>query len=164
MKRKLSLSEWASLAEVIGTLGVIISLIFLVISINKNSAEATAASTQGFTDSVLAIETMVAADAEWSKIIVAGRKPTARLSEVEQFRYDAYVVAMLDNWDGLQGRFVDGLMEVENLLTWDAYFSLWAERNVSSATWDRIKWQFAGTIIPKMERAIAHKQRASDQQ
>jgi hypothetical protein len=155
MKRKLNLSEWAALAEVVGMLGVIISLVFLVIGINRSTAEATAGTSQGFFDAVQTVEMAVSSDAEWSAIVVAGRKEGARLSEIEQFRYDAYVISMVDNWDLLQSRFDDGLMKLEILEGWDEYFSEWARRHVSPATWDRIKWQnYNLRVALKLEKAI----------
>jgi len=163
MKRKLSLSEWAALAEVVGTLGVIISLVFLVISINRSTAEAAAGASQDFFNSVLTVEMALASDAEWSAIVVAGRKADAHLSETDQFRYDAYIVSMIDNWDGMQSRFDDGLMKLESLEDYDAFFSEWAKRHVSPATWDRIKWQHysKGTVL-KLEKAIAPLQAVTD--
>ena len=64
----------------------------------------------------------------------------------------------------MQERFGDGLMQEQNLLDWDAYFILWAERHVSPATWDRIKWNYVGEIVPKIERAIENARTAPDQQ
>ena len=155
MKRELSLSEWAALAEVIGTLGVIISLVFLVISINRSTAEATAYASQDFFNAVQAVELAIASDAEWSAIVIAGRKADAHLPEIEQFRYDAYVTAMVDNWDLLQTRFDDGLMKLGTLEDWDGYFGEWARRNVSPATWDRINWQdYNPGMVLKLEKAI----------
>lgn len=155
MKRKLNLSEWSALAEVVATLGVIISLVFLVVGINKSTAEATAGASQGFFDAVQTVEMAVASDPEWSAIVVAGRKDDVHLSEIEQFRYDAYVISMVDNWDALQSRFDDGLMTLEILEGWDGYFSEWARRHVSPATWDRIKWQnYNRGMVLKLEKAI----------
>lgn len=136
-------------------LGVIISLAFLVIGINRSTAEATAGASQGFFDAVQTVEMAVASDAEWSAIVVTGRKEDADLSEIEQFRYDAYVISMVDNWDALQSRFDDGLMKAEILESWDEYFSEWARRHVSPATWDRIKWQdYNHGMAVKLEKAI----------
>ena len=163
MKGKLNLSEWASLAEVVGMLGVIISLVFLVISINRSTAEAAASTTQGFFDAVQTVEMAIASDAKWSAIVVAGRKKDARLSEIEQFRYDAYVIAMVDNWDALQSRYDDGLMKLETLEGWDVYFSEWARRHVSPATWNRIKWQdYNHGMALKLEKAIGAVQAVPD--
>jgi hypothetical protein len=156
MKKKISLAKMTALAELIGTLGVIVSLVFLVIGINKNTAEATADSAQAFYDSVSAVELAVASDASWVEIVVKGRNPGADLTEVERYRYDAYLTSMLDIWDGLQLRFTDGLMQEENLQDWDEYFIEWSIRHVSSATWERLKWQYDGGIAVKLERALAN--------
>ena len=84
------------------------------------------------------------------------------MSELEQFRYDSYVVSVLDIWDGMQTRFEDGLMNEENLNDWDQYFGDWARRHVSTFTWDRITWQYNEDIVPKLESSIAPLQEASN--
>ena len=46
-------------------------------------------------------------------------------------------------------------MKLETLQGWDAYFSEWARRHVSPATWDRINWQdYNYGMALKLEKAI----------
>ena len=46
--RKLSLSEWAAIGELVGTFAVFVSLLFVVYSINQNTA-----AIQGSTENIL---------------------------------------------------------------------------------------------------------------
>ena len=79
MKRKLSLSEWAAFTEVVGTIGIITSLVFRVVSINKSTAEAAADSTQAFYDSVQSVELAVAVDARMVRDCHRGAKAGGQL-------------------------------------------------------------------------------------
>jgi len=156
MSKKLSLSDMAALAQVVGTIGVIISLIFVLVEINKNTVQASAATTQGFFAAYREIELMVASDPTWSEIVLQGRKQEADLSEVEQFRYDQYVGSIIDLWDELYLRYSDGLTDPVTLSLWEEWFQKWARRNISHSTWDRLKWSYAGGIEEKVEAAIGY--------
>lgn len=157
MSKKLSLSEMAALAEVIGTVGVIISLIFVVVGINKNTVQASAATTQAFFAAYREVELVVTADPSWSEIIVKGRKQDANLSAVEQFRFDGYVGLVIDLWDELYLRHQDELTDPVTLGLWEEYFQEWAKRNVSPSTWDRIRWNYTNTgVDEKVEAAIGY--------
>ena len=108
--KKLELTDWAAVAEVIGTVGIIVSLVFVAFSINNNTEEVRASQTNYIYDVSREIELAVAANQEWTRVIVQGRNRNEQLSEIEQFRYDAYLVANIDLWDGMLERYADGLM------------------------------------------------------
>ncbi len=72
--KKIKLADWAALAEVIGTVGVIVSLIFVAFSINNNTSEFKAAQANQLYESSREVELAVASDNEWARIIVKGQK------------------------------------------------------------------------------------------
>lgn len=154
MRKNLNLTEMAAVADVIGTIGVIVSLIFVVVGINKNTVQASAATTQNFFSAVREVELAVASDQSWSEIVVKGRKQTASLTDIEQFRYDGYVIAMIDLWDELYLRYQDELTDPLTLSLWEEWFQSWAMHNISPSTWDRIKWNYKHEINEKVEAAI----------
>ena len=144
---RFKLADWAAVAEVIGTAGVIVSLIFVAFSINSNTEEARASQTNYLFESSREIELAVATDHEWSRIVVKGRGRSEPLSEIEQFRYDAYLVANIDLWDWMLDRYDDGLMTDINLDGWDRYFVGWTKSNISESDWQRLRWQYDGDPI-----------------
>ena len=154
--KKLNLTEWAAVAEVIGTIGVIVSLIFVAHSINTSTDEARASQTHVIFDTSRQIDLTVAADPEWSRIVVQGRSRQEPLSEVEQYRYDAYLVAVIDLWDQMLERYDDGLMDDQEVGYWELYFADWAQRHLTESAWQRIKWNYTGGDIgSKIEAAIS---------
>lgn len=152
--KKLVLSEWASVAEVVGTIGVIVSLGFVAHSINVNTNELRASYTHLLFDTTRQVELTVASDAEWSRIVVQGRNRQEQLSEAEQHRYDAYITAIIDLWAEMLGRYDDGLVEEQMLADWDTYFSCWVQRHLSDGDWQRIKWGWPGPIRSRVESAL----------
>jgi hypothetical protein len=158
--RKLGFSEWASVAEVVGALGVIASLMFVAFSVAKNTDEAIASRTGTLYDTARQIELTIASDPEWAATIIRGRDTEQQLSKVEEYRYDAYVVAVLDLWDEMLLRNEDGLIENDLLVDWDSYFTDWAGRHVTEAAWARVEWNYiGGGLRGKVEVAMAEASR-----
>ena len=153
--KTMKLTDWAAFAEVIGTVGVIVSLIFVAFSIDRNTDEARAEQTNHLYDVSRTIELAVAADQEWSRIIVKGRNGDEPLSDVEKFRYDAYLVSVIDLWDGTLDRYTDDLIRLSQLQDWDDYFEEWASRHVSKNAWERIRWQYVGSLREKIDGLVA---------
>ena len=153
--RKLNLAEWAAVGEIAASVGVIISLIFVAHSINTSASEARASQTNVIFEATRNIDLAVASDPEWSRIIVQGRSRQDPLSEVDQYRYDAYLVATLDLWDQMNERLGYGLMTKEEFGFWELYFAEWARRHLEDSDWQRVKWHYTGgNIISKIEAAI----------
>ena len=153
---RFKLADWAAIAEVIGTAGVIVSLVFVALSINSNTEEARISQTNYIFDASREIELAVATDQEWSRIVVKGRNRSEPLSENEQFRYDAYLVANIDLWDWMADRHRDALMSDVNLSGWNAYFVGWAKLHISKSDWQRLRWQYdADPIAQAVQEAIS---------
>ena len=152
--KKLKLTEWAAVAEVVGTIGVMVSLVFVAFSINNNTEEVRASQTNYVYDTSRQIELMVAADPEWVSIVIKGRNHSEQLSEVEQYRYDAYLVANVDLWDAMLERHADGLINSFQLGGWDDYFIGWTERHIADSDWQRIKWQYRDYDIAQKIEAV----------
>jgi len=153
--KKIALADAASIAEVIGTAGVILSLVFVAYSINRNTDEALALQSNSIYESTRQIELMVAADAEWTRILLAGRKAERPLPPVEQYRFDAFNTAFIDLWDQLITRRDEGLVDEQIFFDWDSYYFDWTRRNMRMTDWARISWQYSGTISSRVEEALA---------
>jgi hypothetical protein len=150
--RKLSIGEWASLAEVVASLAVVISLAFVGYSIQRNTDEVRAAQANYMYTASREIDLAVASDPEWSRIIVEGRTGGA-LTPAEWQRYDGYVVSVLDLWDQLLGRYEDDLVDSKVFEGWDAYFEEFTKRHVTADVWGRIKWNWPSSqLMPRIQR------------
>jgi len=94
--RKFSLTEFAAIAEVVATIGVIVSLVLVSQSMNNNANEVRASQINSIYDHTRQIGLLVAPDPEWVRIVLEGRDDIGRLSDVDRYRYDAYLISMLD--------------------------------------------------------------------
>lgn len=143
--RKLSLSEWASIGELVGTFAVFVSLIFVVYSINQNTA-----AIQGSTENILFerigdLSTQVIADPTLAAIIVKKREGEAELTSVEAVRWEKYQLVLLDMWALGFNRHRRGLLAPDQWEAWDGYFqeifSTGAER-MPEAQWESLSYGY----------------------
>ncbi len=119
--RKLSLPEWASIGELVGTFAVFVSLLFVVYSINQNTA-----AIQGSTENILferigELSGQVIADPTLAAIIVKKREGT-ELTPIEAVRWEKYQLVLLDMWALGFNRHRRGLLASDQWAAWDSYF------------------------------------------
>jgi len=120
--RKLTLSEWAQVGELVAAAAVIISLLLVVYSLERNTA-----ALQGGTENLLfeshtALAGQMVSDPSLVEIRIKLRQGQG-LSEVEAVRWDTYQSLMLDIWAMAYMRREDGLLSERNWQSWDLFFS-----------------------------------------
>jgi hypothetical protein len=96
--RRLTITEWAAIGELIGTAAVILSLIFVVYSIRQNTA-----AIQGSTENLLferhtELANLFLADPMLAAILVKMRGEAPVLNEIEAVRWEKYQLNLLDIW------------------------------------------------------------------
>lgn len=120
--KKLSLSEWALMGELVGTFAVFVSLLFVVYSINQNTA-----ALQGTTENVLFerigdLSAQVIGDPTLAEIIVKKKQGEPELTPVEMVRWEKYQLVLLDMWALSFNRYRRGLLAEDQWQAWDGYF------------------------------------------
>jgi hypothetical protein len=155
--KKLTLTEWAAAGEIVGTIAVVISLLFVAYSINRNT-DATQASSENIlferhTD--LANQFML--DPTLAELLVKRRNDDAELTEIEVIRWEKYELNMLDIWALAHSRYRRGLLSDVQWETWDTYFTHMFTNEaeaISKARWEALRygfdrefWQHVGTVL-----------------
>lgn len=70
---KIKLTEWASMAEIIGALAIVISLVFVGLQINDSNREARAATTQSVLDAEIAFQSELLRHGDiWVTVVLDG--------------------------------------------------------------------------------------------
>lgn len=121
--RKLTLSEWAEIGELIGVFAVFVSLLFVIFSINQNTA-----ALHGSTENLLFemhsdLASQFIADPTMASIMVEMRSDAPELTEIEAVRWEKYHLNLLDVWALAHTRHKRGLLGDDQWLTWDRYFA-----------------------------------------
>ena len=121
--RKLELSEWASLGELVGTLAVVVSLFFVVHSVNQNTA-----AIQGSTENLIferhtELTTNFMLDPSLAAILAKMREENPTLTEIEAIRWEKYQLNLIDTWALAYNRQERGLLAPQQWNEWDRYFT-----------------------------------------
>lgn len=120
--KKLTLSEWTNIAEIIGMIAVIISLIFVGFEIRQNTAQVEAASMKSsynFVDLVYKL----GGDTTSNEVIIRGLNDFGDLSIGEKALFDSYITTIGMEFDVARDLYLRGFLEEELYL---AYEELWA--------------------------------------
>jgi hypothetical protein len=91
---KLKLSDWASVAEVVGAIAVVVSLVYVGIQINGNTIEVRAANRQELVNRSFAATSRVVENPVLAGILVKVAEGQA-LSPQESMQYSYFVRSML---------------------------------------------------------------------
>lgn len=139
--RKLSLSEWASLAEIIGAFAVVISLILVVASVDRNTTAISAQVNDASYEAVREVSLNLLNNRELFDITLRATASPDNLDETELEKYKVWLVINLNLWERYSDWELSGLMDVADP-GWDTYFSAWTKRYVTRELWSDIKWQY----------------------
>lgn len=120
--KKLSLSEWVGVAELVAAAGVIASLLLVVYSLEKNTE-----ALQGGTENLLfeshtALASHMVTDPALVDIRIKVRRGEA-LSEAESVRWQTYQELLLDVWAMAYMRHEEGLLAERQWRSWNTFFS-----------------------------------------
>ena len=120
--RKLTLGEWVDVAELVAAVGVIVSLLLLVYSLERNTA-----ALQGGTENVLfeshtALSSRLVDDPSLVEIQLKVHRGET-LSALETIRWNTYQGLVLDVWAMAWQRHHEDLLAERHWRNWDVYFT-----------------------------------------
>ena len=125
MKR--SLSEWASIGEIVASIAVVVSLLFVGYSIRQNTSAIEAAEENAFLTSWRNLTQLPFYEHAELAAIQMKVHSDDELSALESQRWDNYLRAVFDTWAQLHNSYHDGLISE----------SSWRDMNGSILTlWD----------------------------
>jgi hypothetical protein len=140
--RRLHLSEWASLAEVVGTIAVVISLLFVAYSLERNTTAVSGQFADQLYASVREMELALMRDPKMIEVLALGREEPEKLSKTQREQYKLWAGIYIDMWELMYRRQSQGLIQPETVHGWDEYFENWAKRNLPSEIWEELRWQY----------------------
>jgi hypothetical protein len=150
---RLKLPDWAALAEIAGTVAVVISLLFVAHNLERNTATISAQVSDDTYDALREIEGIRLASPELLALTGTGPPAFSALDAGQRELYVSWIALYLDEWERIYSRRDDGLIQPQNLDDWHAYFENWAERYVTPEVWADIRWRYAiGSVGEYMEQ------------
>ena len=137
---RLTLRDWAAVAEIAGTIGVVVSLLMVVYSLNQNTIAISGQGVNEIYDGYQQMQLAMVENPDMGLIAKRGMTDHSSLSERDQELFRLYVSMNLDLWNRLTDREREGLIDPESSDGWHAYFREWTARYVSRDYWEHEKW------------------------
>jgi len=143
--KKLTLTEWAAAGEILGTVAVVISLLFVGYSINRNTEAMQASSENILFERHTDLANHFMTDPTLAELMVKRRTSDVGLSEIELVRWEKYELNMLDLWALAHSRYQRQLLSEDQWLTWDRYFTHMFSNEaeaISESRWEELRYGF----------------------
>jgi hypothetical protein len=154
--KKLSLKEWAAVSEIIGTAGIIVSLLFVANSINRNTELVESAhSTLMYELSATAVDEQIE-DGDYA-IFSAKRSYGLEFQDKNEAKTLYSLTRFLTHWELAISRHGDGLMGDDEYLDWSAYYGYMITRDMDIEWWDAVKVEYDQSLVDAVDAAYAEK-------
>ncbi len=152
--RRLSLSEWASLAEVVGTVAVVISLVFVVLSVNRNTAELRATNDAFLYEQSDSMTGTVAADPALAERY-ANKAYGLEFSDPVEAQIFWSEVRELNMWEAAYYWYLDGLFSSRQWAGWDQAFIATLKDEFPEDWWRTVRKSYSADFAKHVDRAYA---------
>ncbi|MFK7831443.1 MAG: hypothetical protein AB8B57_16840 [Congregibacter sp.] len=93
--KNLNLAGWANVAEIFASVVLVLTLIYVGLELDRNTKATQSGSWQGIIDKMNDLDTVEAADSEFSNLIMRGELAPHSLSEQEMWRFARMAQARL---------------------------------------------------------------------
>ena len=120
---KSRVAEWASIAEIIGTIAVVVSLVFVVRSIDQNTKAIEAAEANNIWQAWRETAQLPVINSADFAAINAKVLNSESLTEIEQIRWDRHMAAQIDIWAQLYDLRSSDLISQDLWRYWDTGFA-----------------------------------------
>src|SRR5688572_29825986 len=145
------LEKAAYLSQIIGSVAVVVSLIYVGRQISDNTTEVRATSGRELVVFGQEIDSWVVTNAELADILTAGSSDYETLSPSHRLRFNQYVMTSLNLYEQAFYYYQSGLMDEDSWAAWDAYFRArmqmgfgWPDGKADD-TWRRV-WRAAEAV------------------
>ena len=142
----------AAIAEITAALAVVVSLLFVVYSINQNTAALQASNDNFLYDIQNQRLSAMSGDGELAEIIVkfdAGQT----LTDVEEFRYRKHLAKSMNIWEIAYIRRREGLMPETQWESWDRYMSMDMPRDFPHEWWSDLRHGYDANFADHVDAA-----------
>ena len=97
--KKLSLTEWASIAEIAAAFVVTLSVVYVGLELNQNTNAIQQSSYQSTLDTLTNGDILLASNAELNTIVTNAEKDPTQLNEEEWSRFSRYALPRIGAWE-----------------------------------------------------------------
>lgn len=150
---KLTLRDWAQVAEIAASAGVVVSLVFVAISIERSNSLTSAEMSDDTYVALRAARELALQDEELLALTQLEKDELDELEGIELARYIEWATFYLDEWERLYARKQDGVIQGMNFDGWDEYFRNWFKRRITRDIWSEMRWRHTNNGFKELRDA-----------
>jgi hypothetical protein len=147
--KKLLLTEWAAIGELVGTAAVVISLLFLAYSVGQNTEAVQGSMENLIFEQHAVLQNHFITDPTMAELYVRMGGEDPQLTDIEQVRWDTHQVNFLDLWALAFTRHEEGLLADDPWSGWNVYFIYVFSKGpekLSFERWNELSFGFGPTF------------------
>ena len=116
----MSLEDLGNIGELIGGIGVVISLVYLATQIRQNTRSSRTASYQAAVTSISDLTREIGAAPELARIIATGGSELSTLAPNERLQFHFLGLSVVRNFENIHYQYMSGAIDEETWLGWAA--------------------------------------------
>ncbi|NIM69942.1 MAG: hypothetical protein GTN86_04640 [Xanthomonadales bacterium] len=152
--KKLDLPGWASVAEIVASIAVVVSLLFVAYSVKRNTEEMAIANTNFMYELDARITADLSSDPALAAITVKVEQGQA-LSEIEKLQYLHLQHRYLTVWEIAWTHYHRGSLDEDEWLAWNQYYGATARAGLPREWWREIRAFYKPAFAAHVEAAYA---------
>ena len=117
--------RWARLTEIIGTVAVVLSLVYVGLQVRQNTRAIQTATAQGVNEQHAATIRLIIESPEFADLLVRAERAPASMSAADSLRYDGYLNQRINVYETVYTSWVAGTMEDGMAAGWLAGLPGW---------------------------------------
>ena len=157
-KRKLGLSDWASVAEIAGTIAVVFSLLIVAYSLERNTTAQSGQYVNEVYDANREISQILLVNPALESVIERGQLDISTISASERLQYERFLGLHLDIWERAIARQKEGMIDDQSIAGWHKYYHKFFKRSLTNEMWKDMKWQWTDPeLFRRVDAAVAGK-------
>ena len=131
----MNLKKMALIAEVLGGVGIIISILYLAYEVSQNSEGVGLSHHLTLSDQYLALRQSLSEDADLAKVMVKGNSDFSALEPFERMQFEAYLTSFWDIWENAQYIFLTGRIDQGTWTDWNRALCIRNASEGSATAW-----------------------------
>lgn len=125
----MTLQDIANIAEVVSTIGVVVSLVYVGVQVRQNTRAQKAATYNALTANTVAILSPLLAEPGITEFIVRIQANPDAATPAERMRFHSFLLIGFRHWDNLYFQFRSGSLDRQMWLSYDRTMSRWMDND-----------------------------------
>ena len=151
----MTISDLGNIGEFIGSIVLVISVLYLAVQVRLNAKAERNSAMQNILTGSADANNSVARDTELAGIMVKGFNSPDSISEIERFRFHAFLVALYHHLDGAFQMHKSGLLEDEIWSKFDYEAPLWLHIPVVNAWYETDRNRLSPSFQAYLDKRIS---------